>query len=424
MKGPSVFQFIPNFNIVHSFIPDYMHCVPLGVVKYVASLWFDSENSSKPCYIGNKMEEIDEILTSINVPNEVTRLPRGLQERKYWKANEFRALVLFFLLPVFCTFQKYCNMQHFLLLINSIHLLLDEPVRRNQLNQIHLSLCKFVLSMEHLYGKQYVTYNCHQLTHLVQSVRSFGPLGGISAFQFESFIGKLKMLVCGTRHAPLQICRKYLLWHDLPRLKKEYGVEDDDCDSSVVDFLDHLMLEPKRFNSQSQKFASAAIGIGVSFPTILTQTQRDAIIEKTDLTQEQIPLQISGYHRLIARGFFLTTSIYASKFHRDNSLVKLSDGRFARIVSIGSFKTCICDEMNCGCLETAVIFLDHFMIVRRRPLVEDRQLGISSHDRFSEFRETHDCIVCFPNDIYRKCVKVSIGGKQFLVPVPMTVESD
>lgn len=47
VKGPSIVMLLPTFHIIHSFPPEYMHSVLLGVTKLFGTLWFDSVNSNK-----------------------------------------------------------------------------------------------------------------------------------------------------------------------------------------------------------------------------------------------------------------------------------------------------------------------------------------------------------------------------------------
>jgi len=52
VKGVSPLLFLPLFAIVLGFVPDYLHCVLLGIVRTFASLWFHKSNHAKPWYIG------------------------------------------------------------------------------------------------------------------------------------------------------------------------------------------------------------------------------------------------------------------------------------------------------------------------------------------------------------------------------------
>ena len=53
----------------------------------------------------------------------------------------------------------------------------------------------FVTDFAAIYGTEFVSYNIHSLIHLAQDAQKFGPLDSVSAFPFDTFLGKLKKLV-------------------------------------------------------------------------------------------------------------------------------------------------------------------------------------------------------------------------------------
>ena len=64
-------------------------------------------------------------------------------------------------------------------------------------NEYYLNLSKdllkiFVEYYSILYSPENVTFNTHNLRHLVDDVRNFGPLDSFSAFKYENYIGKIK----------------------------------------------------------------------------------------------------------------------------------------------------------------------------------------------------------------------------------------
>jgi hypothetical protein len=49
IKGPSILNLIPRWDSVTGMVPDYMHCVLLGVVKQFIKMWSSGVSSdSKP----------------------------------------------------------------------------------------------------------------------------------------------------------------------------------------------------------------------------------------------------------------------------------------------------------------------------------------------------------------------------------------
>lgn len=75
VKGPSVAMLLPTYHIIHSFPPEYMHSVLLGVTKLFGTLWFGPSNSNKDWYLGLKVTEFDNKLLAIRPPCEITRTP-------------------------------------------------------------------------------------------------------------------------------------------------------------------------------------------------------------------------------------------------------------------------------------------------------------------------------------------------------------
>ena len=79
---------------------EYQHSVCLGTMRQLASLWLDSKQHEEDWYLGTTTSIIDMQLLAIKPPVEVTRAPRSINDRKYWKASEWRSFLLFYALPV------------------------------------------------------------------------------------------------------------------------------------------------------------------------------------------------------------------------------------------------------------------------------------------------------------------------------------
>ncbi|CAN7944288.1 unnamed protein product [Ixodes pacificus] len=80
----SMIMTIPRFSPVDGFIPDYQHCVCLGVMW---QLWLDNENHNQPWYAGTKLVYMNAILLGILPTTEATRKTRKFEDRTFWKAS-------------------------------------------------------------------------------------------------------------------------------------------------------------------------------------------------------------------------------------------------------------------------------------------------------------------------------------------------
>ena len=128
VKGLSLLYSIPKFNIVTGVLPEIMHALYLGVCRQFESLWFS--NVSAPYYIQN-YGELDSILMTARVPDEILRLPREFA--KYgakWKASEQRNFLLFYSCLVLHSVLPSAYYKHWLLLVNAFRIILRKSVSK------------------------------------------------------------------------------------------------------------------------------------------------------------------------------------------------------------------------------------------------------------------------------------------------------
>ena len=129
VKGPSWLRKLTNYDIIDGTTIDYMHCVLLGVMRQLLSLWISSDHHNEQYYIGRKLNIVDCRLEAINPPSMITRKPRKLSTHfKYLKASEYRAFLLYYSLPVLSGILPSQYLDHFSLLVISIHTLLQQSI--------------------------------------------------------------------------------------------------------------------------------------------------------------------------------------------------------------------------------------------------------------------------------------------------------
>lgn len=102
-------------------------------------------------------------------------------------------------------------MKNFQELSIAIYILSKSSISAGDLFEAEQKLRDFVQEFEILYGKSEMVMNVHLLLHIVESVKSLGPLWTHSAFPFERNNGILLKLISGTTDILDQISSKYLL---------------------------------------------------------------------------------------------------------------------------------------------------------------------------------------------------------------------
>ena len=197
-----------NIGLVSQFPLDYMHMVCLGVVRRLLNLWLRGPRHVR--LSSNQAKVISDEMTSFQAhfPVEFSRKPRSLVEINNWKATEFREFLLYtgpVVMKGKVSEDIYAN---FLRLSVAMRLLLSPKLAADYSDYCGKLLLCFVKSFSQLHGTEEVVYNVHSLLHIHQDAQRFGALDNISAFPFESYLGRLKKLVRKPQYPLQQVCRR------------------------------------------------------------------------------------------------------------------------------------------------------------------------------------------------------------------------
>lgn len=208
-KGLSGLTELKGFPLVKGMVPDYMHCVLLGVTKLLLSKWFSPVNAKEAYFVGNKLNEISARLKSIQPPECMQRLPRDM-EKNYssLKATELQAWLLYYGLPCLKGILPQLYLDHFALLSEGIYLLLGDSITFHELQRADVLLQKFHSQFPALYGEGSCGLNIHNIgCHMVYYVKLFGPLWSWSCFPFEDINSMVTKTVHGTGNVTKQIMK-------------------------------------------------------------------------------------------------------------------------------------------------------------------------------------------------------------------------
>ena len=187
-----------SIGMVSGFVLDYMHLVCLGVVRRLLLLWL---RGPLPLRLSSlTVSRLNENLSSVqsHTPCEFSRKPRSVSELDRWKATEFRQFLLFtgpVVLKDVLPKELYSN---FLLLHVAISCLVSPHYSQVYCDFARKLLMRFVEHCLSAYGQDFVVYNVHNLIHLPDDVRRYGPLDNISCFPFENNLRSIKKMV----HSP------------------------------------------------------------------------------------------------------------------------------------------------------------------------------------------------------------------------------
>lgn len=224
-KFDSILEKIDGLDMVKDFpIGDALHLIDLGITKRLLNGWKSGTlNNHKAKWSGKQLNDISLFLKTCKLPREFQRPVRGLEHLPRWKGTEFRTFLLYLsviVLKKFFTSQEILD--HFLNFYCAIQICI-----RGKLNSQHIDVAQslitdFLKGVRTLYGDQMFCSNMHNLTHLVDDVKRFGPLGTFDAYPFESKLFGLKRLIRNGKLPLAQVARR--IWeiqsntsHNKPR---------------------------------------------------------------------------------------------------------------------------------------------------------------------------------------------------------------
>ncbi|XP_056462598.1 uncharacterized protein LOC130402460 [Gadus chalcogrammus] len=330
VKGPCALRKLKSYKLIQGTGIDYMHSALLGVMRLLMALWFSPEFSCKPFSISKHSKEIDKRLKDLSPPS-LTRYPRSvLSHRMFFKASEYRDILLFYGPVVFRGILATAYYNHFLLLSEAIFILLMESISVEMVDHAEKLLWNFCSQMCDLYGERYLTANVHLLVHLADSVRALGPLWTHSCFHFEDKNGYLLRLIHGTQNIPIQMVSAVKLVQSIPVISQTIKPANDIATFYTLMTKDHSFGQENN-DKRIQLFgASSEVQLQEIHMTTLERHAGHCIDPKT----------VRRYDRAQVKRHYLTSRHYGKGHNRrKNCTVVFSSGAELKYGQVEFFLT-------------------------------------------------------------------------------------
>lgn len=251
VKGPTALLQLQFFDLIAGFVPDYMHCILLGVVRLYTELLFDptfktfwKNMRNDEIAVKHLISAIDERFTNICALTSITRSVRSLSQISLWKASEWRSWLIFYCVPCLKDFLKKKYLKHLAILSKATNILLQKSITKENVVKAHKLLLSYVFLFNKYFGVTSMVLNVHLLTHIAQDVLNWGPLWTHNAFVYERQNRHLLQLLQSPCYVTKQIARKFLIFSDLPILCDELISTKSImkfCENVIQDKLQHFI---------------------------------------------------------------------------------------------------------------------------------------------------------------------------------------
>lgn len=189
-------------------VGDSLHLIDLGIMKKLLLGWRDGNvGTYKTKWPARVSAEMSRKLLQLRMPVEIHRSMRGLDCLSHWKGSEFRTFLHYASIVVLKPVLSPEVYEHFLVFFCAITICSSE-MYFYMLDLAHQLLMHFIELFKTMYGEDYITSNFHNLTHLVDDVKRFGPLHKFNAYPFESKLYEIKNLIRTGSKPLVQIAKR------------------------------------------------------------------------------------------------------------------------------------------------------------------------------------------------------------------------
>lgn len=196
-----------NIDLIKDFpVSDTLHLIELGIMKRCLQGWKNGGYNFKATKLSaQQVIGMSKMLEECNKyrPEELHRAIRGLDCLSHWKGLEYRTFLLYLSPVILKDFVSEIVYDHHMLLFCAITICnCNFYINEGYLPLAEALLGEYLERYIHIYGIDAINNNVHNICHLIEDVKRFGPLPNFSAYPFENKLGQIKALI-RNGHRPL-----------------------------------------------------------------------------------------------------------------------------------------------------------------------------------------------------------------------------
>lgn len=267
-----------------------------------------------------------------------------------------------------------------------------------------------------LYGPEHMTANMHQLLHLSECVRDYGPLWVFSCFKFEDMNGQIVQMFHGTKKPELQICTHLSTVLSVPLMLSKLNP------GQAKDFSLKMQGVKKAF-SKSEEISPGTWMIGCMKTFQLSDCVRHCLqkVSSTDFNKFQKFLRISKHGVLFqSKQYFAVSRRNSHTIIYSNSITRFC-GQIEYLMKCCHCSVDICAD-QCQSQYFAVV---QMLPIIRCQLVNDDVTNCKVPHIFKVSTSVDEYEVIAIDNILSLCVFMPVSNMQAYISIaPNTCESD
>lgn len=203
----------PFLDMIKDFpTSDSLHLLEEGVMKRCLNTWLNKSSNFMRKLTSSQKCEIDKLIIYCNkeLSSDINREVRILQYIRYYKATEFRTILLYSGMVIFKDVLDNRIYTHFLKLCLAVRLCYCKTYvkQKNCLSLARKLFSEFCTNYVTIYGEDSIVSNIHNVIHIVDDVEYCGPLNDVSTYPFENYLREIKSNVAPSKEPIVQIVNR------------------------------------------------------------------------------------------------------------------------------------------------------------------------------------------------------------------------
>jgi len=185
---------LPNFNPVRFLIVDPMHCLFLGIAKWIIMrLWIEEGKLNS-----ENLSLMQKRASRIQVPVDIGRLPNKISMEEGFSgftADQWKTFIMVYATSITWDLLKEPDQRILANFVRTCNILVCRIVSISDLQEAHQRLINLVKEIEKEYGPKKITPNLHLCLHLCECSLDYGPLYAFWCYSMERMNGLLGNLI-------------------------------------------------------------------------------------------------------------------------------------------------------------------------------------------------------------------------------------
>ena len=172
---------LPYFNPVHHCVVDPMHCLFLGIAKWIVmKLWI-----GEGVLNGEKLRVMQERADMIEFTSDLGRHPVRIATGEGFSnftADMWKTFILIFAIPITWSFLGGTDRKILAYFVRACKILTSRELQKSELNEAFTKLVEVNKLIEHNYGHDKINPNLHLCLHICECALDYGPLSSFWCF--------------------------------------------------------------------------------------------------------------------------------------------------------------------------------------------------------------------------------------------------